>query len=207
MTHQFTGAEFWNERFQHQEYMYGFDVNDFLKEQAYRIKQRGKVLNLAEGEGRNAVYLAEQGYQVCGVDFSVKGREKALKLAQERKVAIEYELADLTSYEMGVADWDAIVSIFCHMHENERPTLYRSIKQALKPGGLFIQEVYNRKQLAYGTGGPGDASHLSSLDELKEAFDGFEFIVAQDIDREIQEGAYHSGVSAVTQFIARKPME
>lgn len=206
MSQQFTGSEFWNERFKNQDYMYGVHVNDFLKEQAHRIEEGGKVLNLAEGEGRNAVYLAEQGYDVRGVDFSAHGRDKAMKLAQQRNVVIAYELADLTTYDMGASNWDAIVSIFCHMHETERPGLYRSIKQALKPGGLFVQEVYNKKQLAYGTGGPGDPAHLGSLQELKEAFEGFEVILAQDIEREIHEGEFHFGNSAVTQFIARKPL-
>lgn len=205
MTHQFTGSEFWNERYQNKEYMYGIQGNDFLQAQAHLIQRGGRVLTLAEGEGRNAVYLAEQGCTVRGVDFSAKGQEKALKLAEQRKVTIDYELADLTSYDMGVSDWHAIVSIFCHLHESERPELYRSIRQGLKPGGLFIQEVYNGKQLEYGTGGPGDASYLGSLDQLKEAFDGFELVVAQDIVREIHEGEHHFGTSAVTQFVARKP--
>lgn len=205
MAQHFSGSEFWDERFQDGEYMYGTQVNDFLQEQAFHLARGSRVLTLAEGEGRNAVYLAEQGCHVRGVDFSAKGREKALKLANERNVEIEYELADLTSHQIGNSEWDAIVSIFCHLHENERPKLYQSVKQALKPGGLFIQEVYNKRQLEYATGGPGDAIHLGSLRELEEAFDGFEIVLARDTIREIHEGDYHFGLSSVTQFIIRKP--
>ncbi|WP_262695831.1 class I SAM-dependent methyltransferase [Kordiimonas aquimaris] len=205
MTHEFTGSEFWNERYKNESYMYGVQVNDFLQAQAHLISHGGQVLSLAEGEGRNAVYLAQQGYHVHGVDFSLNGQEKALKLAKAHKVVIEYDLADLTAYKMGVASWDAVVSIFCHLHDTERLTVYKSVKQALKPGGVFILEAYNRKQLKYGTGGPRDASYLASLDQLKEFFEEFDLILAQDIVREIHEGEHHFGSSAVTQFIARKP--
>ncbi|MEX0299805.1 MAG: class I SAM-dependent methyltransferase [Kordiimonas sp.] len=205
MNHQFTGSEFWNERYQNSDYMYGVQANDFLRAQAHHIKEGGAVLNVAEGEGRNAVYMAKQGYRVRGVDFSAEGQRKAMELAAQHEVQIEYDLADLTRYNMGEAQWDAVVSIFCHLQASERSELYSSVVKALKPGGLFIQEVYNKKQLEYGTGGPGDASYLGSLGQLRKAFEGFEILLAQDIVREIHEGEHHSGTSAVTQFVARKP--
>ena len=205
MTQHFSGSEFWDERFQDGEYMYGTQVNDFLQEEACLIPKNARVLMLAEGEGRNAVYLAEQGCHVRGVDFSAKGREKALKLANERNVEIEYELADLTCYPMGNSEWDAIVSIFCHLHETDRPKLYQSVKEALKPGGLFIQEVYNQEQLEYRTGGPSEVSYLGSLTELANVFEDLEIVFARDTVREIHEGNFHVGSSSVTQFIARKP--
>ena len=207
MTNAFTGSEFWNERYENESYMYGVNANDFLQAQAHLIYQGGRVLSLAEGEGRNAVYLAQQGYRVRGVDFSSKGREKALNLAQTQKVSIEYDLADLTRYELGVASWDAVVSIFCHLHDTDRLAVYELVKRALKPGGVFILEAYNRKQLQYGTGGPSDASYLASLDQLKAFFEEFGIVLEQDIVREIYEGEHHYGLSAVTQFVARKPIE
>ncbi len=205
MTQQFTGSEFWNERYQSEDYMYGVQVNDFLRAQARRIKHGGQVLSLAEGEGRNAVYLAGQGCVVRGVDFSAEGRKKAMELAAQHEVTIEYDLADLTSYNIGDTSWDAIVSIFCHLHLTERAKIYHSVKRALKPGGVFIFEAYNKRQLDYGTGGPGDVSYLPSLGQLRKVFEGFEIMLAQDTVREVNEGTHHTGLSAVTQFIARKP--
>ncbi len=205
MTHQFTGSEFWNERYQSADYMYGVQANDFLRAQAHCIKQGGRVLSLAEGEGRNAVYLAKQGCQVRGVDFSAEGHRKAMELAERQEVIIDYDLADLTSYNMGEAEWDAVVSIFCHLHLTERVAVYEAVKGALKPGGVFIFEAYNANQLEHGTGGPGDASFLASLGQLRKVFEGFEILLAQDVVREIHEGEHHFGTSAVTQFVARKP--
>lgn len=206
MTQAFAGSEFWNERYQSKNYMYGSEANDFLRAQAHRIRPGGTVLSLAEGEGRNAVYLAQEGCAVRGVDFSANGRDKALALAQLQGAAIQYDLADLTTYAMGVAQWDAVVSIFCHLHQTERVAVYQSVKQALKPGGVFIFEAYNKRQLDYGTGGPGDVSYLASLGQLRKVFEGFEIMLAQDTVREVNEGTHHTGLSAVTQFIARKPV-
>lgn len=205
MAQPFAGPEFWDTRYREKEYVYGVSPNDFLRGHAALFKPGDHVLSLAEGEGRNAVFLAQQGCQVRGVDFSTEGRDKALRLAHKQGVNIDYDVADLTQYEMGEARWDGIVSIFCHLVDRVRPALYRSIKRGLKPGGVFLLESYNKKQLEYDTGGPRDAAHLPSLEELKDAFDDFEIILAQEIEREIQEGPYHHGLGSVTQFIARRP--
>lgn len=119
---------------------------------------------------------------------------------------MDYDVADLTQYDLGRAKWDGIVSIFCHLPENNRPALYQSIQQALKPGGIFLLESYNKEQLEFGTGGPQKASYLLLLHELEKAFENFEKILFQDVDRVIVEGKFHNGISSVTQFIARKPM-
>ena len=205
MTKPFAGPEFWDTRYREKEYVYGVSPNDFLRGHAALFKPGDQVLSLAEGEGRNAVFLAQQGCQVRGVDFSTEGRNKALRLAHKQGVKIDYDVADLTQYEMGEARWDGIVSIFCHLVDRVRPALYRSIKRGLKPGGFFLLESYNKKQLEHDTGGPGDPAHLPSVEELKSAFDDFEIILARDLEREIQEGPYHHGLGSVTQFIARRP--
>jgi len=206
MTDALPGAGFWNDRYGEADYVYGIRPNDFLRENAALLDPGGAVLSLAEGEGRNAVFLARQGYKVQGVDFSQAGRNKALQLAGRFRVEIAYDVADLATYPMGEAKWDGIVSIFCHLSEEHRPGLFQSVKRALKPGGVLLLEAYNKKQLAYGTGGPKDAAQLLSLAELTLAFEGFEIVRAEDAEREIQEGPFHNGRGSVTQFIARKPV-
>jgi SAM-dependent methyltransferase len=201
----FTGSNFWDERYKSDAYLYGAEPNDFLREHADLFRPGGRVLSLAEGEGRNAVFLAEQGCAVHGVDFSFEGQAKALDLAKARGVAIDYLLADLTCYDMGDGRWDAVVSIFCHLASRDRPPLYSAIRTALKPGGIFLLEGYNSGQLSYSTGGPTDADYLTSLDLLIEAFDGFEIVLARDVVHDIREGLGHTGSGSVTQFIVRKP--
>jgi SAM-dependent methyltransferase len=204
MAQTFTESGYWDERYRDEAYFYGFSPNDFLREHAGLFKAGDHVLSLAEGEGRNGVFLARQGCSVRGVDFSARGYEKAMELARRQGVSIEYDVADLTQYDMGEAKWDGIVSIFCHLAEADRPALYRSIKRGLKPGGVFLLESYNRRQLDYGTGGPKDVSYLVSLADLAGAFEDFEILLARDIVRDVHEGAHHNGAGSVTQFVARK---
>lgn len=204
MTQASTGTGFWNERFGGADYAYGDTANDFLRAHAGLFAAGSRILSLAEGEGRNGVFLAQQGCAVRGVDFSAEGRKKALQLAQARGVTLDYALADLTRYDMGGAAWDGVVSIFCHLGQAERPALHAAIKRALKPGGVLLLEAYNSRQLAFGTGGPKDPTHLIGVAELQDAFRGFDIMLAQEIERTVQEGRYHDGPSAVTQFIARK---
>ena len=201
----FTGADFWNERYKTETYLYGAEPNDFLREHASLFRIDDRVLSLAEGEGRNAVFLAELGCSVQGVDFSPEGQAKALALAETRGVTIDYVLSDLTRYGMGCEAWDGIVSIFCHMASRDRPPLYAAIKAALKPGGVFVLEGYNAAQLSCCTGGPKDIDYLTSLDMLLESFDGFDIILARDTVHDIREGLGHAGSGSVTQFIVRKP--
>jgi len=206
MEKTFTAADFWNERFQDKEYIYGEKANDFLTDNADLFKSGDAILSLGEGEGRNIVFLAELGYKTRGVDFSKIGRDKALKLAQKRNVEIDYDIADISAYSMGKNEWNSIISIFYPISENIRIPLFQKIKDALKPGGIFLLESYNKKQLDYNTGGPKDITHLLSLNELTEEFREFNIIQAQDTVRNIQEGNHHNGLSSVTQFIARKPL-
>jgi SAM-dependent methyltransferase len=204
MTQTFTESEYWDERYRDEAYFYGFSPNDFLREHAGLFKAGDRVLSLAEGEGRNAVFLAQRGCKVRGVDFSARGYEKAMELARRQVVSIEYDVADLTQYNMGDAQWDGVVSIFCHLSERDRPALYRSIKRGLKPRGVFLLESYNKQQLDFGTGGPKEISHLVSLSDLTGAFGDFEILLARDILRDVQEGTHHNGAGSVTQFIVRK---
>jgi SAM-dependent methyltransferase len=196
-------AEFWNSRYATDDYAYGLQPNDFLLQQAGQIPAGAKLLCLAEGEGRNAVFLAKMGYDVRGVDFSQQGHDKAMQLAQQQGVRIAYDVSDLTQYAMGEAQYDAVVSVFCHLPSADRPALYQAVRRALRPGGVFILEAYTPQQLELGTGGPREADRLVTADELKDAFAADELLVLQELQRDIHEGAFHHGMSAVVQAVLR----
>jgi len=193
----------WNERYSQNPYYYGRMPNDFLVSSISYIP-KGKVLCLAEGEGRNSVFLARSGYQVTGVDFSETAVENARKWAESNRVSVEYLCEDLETYDLGDAQWDGIVSIFCHFPSEIRRGLHKRIAKALKKGGVFVMETYSPGQLSFGTGGPKNTDFLLGLDEVKTEFPGFEFQVAQEVERVIMEGIGHTGPSAVTQVIATK---
>jgi SAM-dependent methyltransferase len=198
-------ADFWNDRYKREVYAYGSEPNDFLRQHAGLFPERSRIVSLAEGEGRNAVFLARQGHVVRGLDFSEEGQRKALRLAEAHGVRIEYELADLCHYDLGEAAWDGVVSVFCHLSENDRPSLFASVARALKPGGIFLLESYNKAQIDLGTGGPKDVAYLLAKVELEQAFQEFEILLCRDRLRTIEEGDHHSGTGSVTQFIAWKP--
>jgi len=194
----------WDTRYASDAFMYGTAPNDFLKEQVGVLPAGGRVLCLAEGEGRNAVFLAERGFAVTGVDGSKVGLEKAQKLAAQRGVKIETIVADLREFELGTARWDGIVSIWCHVPPDLRAGLHPKIVAGLKPGGVFLLEHYHPKQLGYGTGGPPDAKLLVTRADLERDFVNLKVLHAFEGERDIHEGSGHAGKSFVTQFIARR---
>lgn len=162
------------------------------------------MLCLAEGEGRNAVWLAQQGLNVTGVDGSAVGLGKAQELATQRGVKITTEVADLADYDLGTERWDAIVSIWCHLPPTLRADVHQRVVRALRPGGIFIVESYTPRQLEYKTGGPPVAEMMMSADILRRELSGVEFLHLVECDREVREGRGHHGPSAVVQCIARK---
>lgn len=198
-------SAFWNERYNRAEFVYGTEPNDFLRAEAGRIKPAGRVLCLAEGEGRNAVYLARQGLQVTGVDGSQEGLKKLDKLAAENKVTIETVCADLADFDMGVAQWDAIVSVWCHLPQPLRRQVHAQCVRALKHSGVLLLEAYTPHQLQFKTGGPQVVEMMMTADALREEFSGLDFLLLHEIEREIHEGPGHGGKSAVVQVVARKP--
>jgi len=195
---------FWNERFAEPGYMYGNQPNDFLKEHAYVLKESGKVLCLAEGEGRNAVFLASLGYDVSSVDFSDSGLKKTQILAAEHNVSVRTVCADLIDYNLQQEAWDGMVMIFGHFSKELRTSLFQRIESGLKKGGTFLMEVYAKEQLSHGTGGPKSIEFLYDQLELEEAFRGFSKVAIQAVTREIKEGNYHHGISSTLQVIATK---
>ena len=195
----------WDERYSEPGYAYGSEPNDFLAAEAARIAPGGKVLCLAEGEGRNAVWLAGRGFAVTAVDQSKVGLAKAAALAAERGVSITTVQADLSVYEIEPGAWDAIVSIWGHLPLHLRQVVHKKVEHGLKPGGVFIIEAYTPAQLALGTGGPRDVGMLLNLALLGEELAELEVVVGVEKEREVKEGKYHQGKSAVVQFAAVRP--
>jgi SAM-dependent methyltransferase len=199
-------APLWNERYSQSDYVYGTEPNEFLASVAERLP-KGPVLTLAEGEGRNGLFLAGQGYEVTAVDQSEVGLAKARRLAEERGLRIATQQADLAEYVIEPRAWAGIVSIFCHLPKSIRVPLHRAVVQGLRPGGVFILEAYTPQQLGRGTGGPQSIEMLASLDELKRELAGLEFLHAQELEREVREGQYHTGLASVVQIVARRGSE
>ena len=193
----------WDERYSADEYAYGKEPNEFLAKN-YEAIPKGKVLSLAEGEGRNAVFLAKQGYLVTAVDGSQVGLEKARKLAEENGVEIECIHADLVEFDLGVAKWDGIISIFFPLPAAQRTELYKKVIAGLKPNGVFLVEAYRPEQVAYGTGGGKSPDTMTTKESLSQDLNALTFAHLIELERNIVEGRYHTGLAAVVQAIARK---
>ena len=194
----------WDERYALEGWAFGTDPNDFLREEAHRIPA-GKVLCVGEGEGRNAVFLAEEGYEVVGVDRSQVGLDKAQGLAQERGVFIETVLSSIEDFELTEGEWQGIVSVFFHLPPELRKRIHHSVVRGLAPGGILILEAYTPQQLEFGTGGPPNIERLPSLAELEEELEGLEFLLARETEREVHEGRLHTGRGSVVQLVGRRP--
>lgn len=197
----------WDERYSTEDYAYGKTANTFLQAQVQQLQQvpNGKVLSLAEGEGRNAVFLAQQGFAVTAVDGSKVGLQKAQRLAEELGVTITCIQADLSEFDPGESQWDAIISIFCPMPPALRQVLFPRIRRGLKPGGKFLLEAYTPEQLSFGTGGGNDAETMLTRDILSQALAGYTFQHLAELERDVVEGQYHTGRAAVVQVLAQKP--
>jgi len=194
----------WDQRYSADHYIYGTEPNAFLREFHERIPAGGKVLCLAEGEGRNAVFLAGHGYDVTAVDLSRVGLEKAERLAASMGVKIRVRHADLAEFELGEQAWDGIVSIFCHLPPNARQHVHQQIPRALKPGGVLLLEAYTPAQLELDTGGPPDESMMLTAGMLKNELPDLAFEHLLETEREVIEGSHHTGIGAVVQLIARR---
>jgi SAM-dependent methyltransferase len=194
----------WDERYSAEEYAYGTAPNGFLAESAHRIPG-GRVLCLAEGEGRNAVYLAGQGYDVTVVDWSAVGLEKATRLARDNGVTIDCVCSNLADFHIEPAHWNGIVTIFGHLPREIRARLYGEVVAGLAPGGVFVLEAYTPDQVGRGTGGPPVPELMMDLVSLEKELEGLTFEVGREILREIREGNRHTGEGAVVQVVAAKP--
>lgn len=192
----------WDERYAADEYIYGTEPNEFLAEHARELS--GPVLCIAEGEGRNGVFLASLGLEVLAVDSSAVGLEKARALAESRGVSIATEVADLADYIPSPDSYGAVVSIFAHLPSKIRQRLYPLLEQCLTPGGLLILEAYNEAQMNRDTGGPKDPDMLMSEAKIEAGFANLDTLFLQETRRQVIEGLYHTGLADVVQFIGRK---
>lgn len=195
----------WNKRFSTPDYVFGEAPNAFLVSQAARLG-KGHALALADGEGRNSVWLAQQGFTVDAFDFSEPAIEKAKALAVKHQVSLNFTCSDWQSFEWPTAHYDLVAGIFFQFATpGERAELFEKIKLSLKPGGVLVIQGYGKNQLAFKTGGPDKIEHLYDENLLRQAFAGFDVQVCETYETSITEGAGHSGMSALVGFVARKP--
>ena len=213
-----TTKDIWNSRYSTKDYAFGTAPNDFLQEAVSLLsteavslpnsgRQQPRVLVLADGEGRNGVFLAQQGYAVTSVDYALEGVNKAHALASRHNVAINILHADLCTFEIIPESWDMVVCIFFHPPVPVRQDVYRRAANGLKKGGVFILECYHPRQITYGTGGPPAAELMSTRETATTELGGktaFTWHICREQDREIQEGRLHNGMSAVVQLLGSK---
>ena len=195
----------WDERYGEPELAYGSSANEFLRSMAQHLPP-GPVLCLAEGQGRNAVYLAKRGHPVTAVDQSPIGLARARDLAAQEGVQIDTCTTDLAEFTIAPGAWAGIVAIFAHLPAPLRARVHRAVVAGLKAGGVFILEAYTPAQLGNHTGGPRGLALLMTLEGLREELAGLELLHALETTRDIREGRYHTGAGAVVQVVARKPL-
>ena len=194
----------WDARYNEEGWAFGKEPNDFLREAADRLPANGRMLCLAEGQGRNAVWLAQRGHEVTAMDQSAAGLEGAKQLAAERGVTLTTVRADLAEFELEPGAWQGIVSIFAHVDGALRARVHARVERGLAPGGVFVLEAYRPEQIGRGTGGPSDDDRMVNLARLRRELPTLEFLVAREIDREVLEGVRHRGMSSVVQLVARR---
>jgi SAM-dependent methyltransferase len=202
-----SNAEFdrWQQRYSAPGYLFGTAPNAFLRSQAHLLPKRGTALAIADGEGRNGVFLAEQGLDVLSIDFSPLAQEKAKKLAAERGVRLRVEQADVTAWTWPEAAYDVIAGIFFQFATPlERERIFAGIKRALKPGGLLLLEGYTPKQLEYKTGGPSKLENLWTRELMETSFADLASVDIREYDAELTEGEHHVGLSALIDLVGRK---
>lgn len=196
-------SDFWNERYAAVEYVYGIEPNDFFKEQL-NLLPAGKILLPGEGEGRNAVYAAQKGWQVDAFDISSAAMQKAQKLANEKQVKINYQIDDLLFFQPKMDFYNTTALIFVHLPRKQRRIVSVKLWESLRQGGKLIMEVFSKEQLNFQTGGPSDAELLYSEAEILSDFPCFKPEMLKTIKRELKEGIYHRGQASVIQFVGVK---
>lgn len=196
----------WHERFQTKEYLYGTEPNEFIKKIHPNLKLSGDALAIAEGEGRNAVYLAEQRMRVTAWDIAQSGLDKTVQLAKNRSVTVSTELVDLSQATWPENKWDEIICVFGHYPKEVQQKTFEGVKRALKPGGYFLMEVYSVDQLQYGTGGPKTEQLLYRPEEVLSAFNDYRIVHFFTGEVVRNEGILHNGLSHVIQLAVQKPV-
>ena len=195
--------EFWNERYSEKEYAYGKEPNQFFKRALDKMNP-GKLLLPAEGEGRNAVYAAKNGWDVLAFDYSEEAKQKALVLARESVVNIRYEVSFAEDILLPENEYDAAALIFVHLPKDVFEPFLQKVIQSLKTGGILILELYSEKQLGRDSGGPKSKELLFDYDELRSNLKGMKVDLFEEKEVQLQEGKYHQGKAVVIRGVATK---
>ena len=206
MSRTTSSGQSWDERYAEDGFAFGTEPNDFLREIADQLPV-GRTLCLGDGEGRNGVFLAQLGHDVVTIDLSPVGVVKARRMAAERQVNIDAQVADLETYDLGVDKWDSIVSVFCHLPPTLRHKVHTAVPAALRHDGCFVLEAYRAANIGRGVGGPQNSEMTVELEDILHDLgdaNRLSLVIGREVEREIFEGKYHKGKSATTQVLARK---
>src|SRR5258708_26076225 len=203
-----TWTDRWNERYSKDEFAFGLQPNNYLKEQLEKIN-RGTILFPAEGEGRNAVFAAKLGWTVSAFDISMEGKKKAIQLAQSNNVSITYQVGELQQINFDTEQFDVIALIYAHFPANIKSSYHRMLNNYLRKGGLIIFEAFSKRHIDYVSknekvGGPKDLESLFSIDEIKSDFANYEIIELEEKEIELSEGLFHNGKGSVIRFVGQK---
>ncbi|KFF21617.1 class I SAM-dependent methyltransferase [Chryseobacterium sp. JM1] len=203
-----TWLDRWNDRYSSEEFAYGTEPNTYLKEQLEKLEP-GFILFPAEGEGRNAVFAATKGWKVSAFDISSEGKTKALQLAENRNVSIDYQVGELQNLNYHGEQFDAIALIYAHFPADIKSTIHKALDQYLRKGGLIIFEAFSKSHLDYvlkneKVGGPKDIGSLFSIEEIKADFSNYDSIELEEKEIELNEGVFHNGTGSVIRFTGRK---
>lgn len=203
-----TWLDKWNERYTHPEFVYGTTANVYLEEQLKKLNL-GTILFPADGEGRNSVYAALQGWETSSFDISEQGRQKALQLAEQNGVHIDYRVGELQTLDYGDQQFDVIALIYAHFPAEIKSSIHQMLNQYLRKGGFIIFEAFSKSHLDYVTrnekvGGPRNIDDLFSIEEIKEDFPNYSVIELQETEIELQEGLFHNGTGSVIRFVGQK---
>lgn len=198
----------WNDRYSTDEFAYGEQLNNYLKEQLVQL-ETGTILFPAEGEGRNAVFAAKLGWEVSAFDISIEGKNKALQLAENNNVSIDYQVGELQELDYKAEQFDAIALIYAHFPSAIKSTYHKTLSNYLRKGGLLIFEAFSKQHLDYlakneKVGGPKEIDMLFSIEEIRADFENYEIIVLEEKEIELNEGLFHNGLGSVIRFVGRK---
>lgn len=198
----------WDDRYKSKEFAYGEDPNHYLKEQLEKLEP-ATILFPAEGEGRNAIFAAKSGWNVSAFDISEEGKNKALRLAENNNVSINYQVGELETLDFKEGQFDAIALIYAHFPAEIKSVIHKQLDKLLRKDGIIIFEAFSKKHLDYITknekvGGPKDIESLFSTEEIKADFPHYEIIELEEKEIELSEGLFHNGTGSVIRFVGKK---
>ncbi|MBV8328425.1 class I SAM-dependent methyltransferase [Chryseobacterium sp.] len=203
-----TWLEKWDERYRNEDFAYGIQPNNYLQQQLLPLPP-GSILFPADGEGRNSVYAAIQGWKASAFDISTEGQKKALQLAAQNQVCIDYQVGELSVLTYQKEEFDVIALIYAHFPAEIKSSIHTMLSQYLRKGGLIIFEAFSKNHLQYiarneNVGGPRDIGSLFSVDEIRSDFPDYEILELSETEVELEEGLFHNGTGSVIRFTGRK---